>query len=84
MMSIAPIVLGKESGRSSLANYIIGLIAVGIGDCKVPSAYPCPISSKKASLQSPDIDYESSDSYSWSYWYRQEPAGSSASPDFCR
>jgi len=55
MMPIALIVLGRASEGSSLVTFIIGLIVVGIGDCKVPSAYPCQISSKEASLQSLEI-----------------------------
>jgi len=42
MMPIALVVLGRASGESSLVTSIIGLIVVGIGDCKVPSAYPWP------------------------------------------
>jgi len=51
MMSIALIVLGRALGRNSLVTFIIGLIMIGMEDCKVPSAYPCQISSKAVSLQ---------------------------------
>jgi len=55
MMPIALIVLGRASGGSSLVTSIVGLIVVGIGDCKVPSVYPCQISSKGASSQSVEM-----------------------------
>ena len=75
MMSIVLIVLNKASRRSLLVIFIVGLITVGIGDCKVLSIYPYQISSKEASLVKSEVGIFNNEpfvSYSWSYWCGQK------------